>query len=367
MTRVPARLEAVARAIKAEKVDALVVSSFTNVTYLSGFTGDDSALLVAGKKSVMVSDGRYTTQLEQECPTLDVHIRPVGQPLMIGVAEVAGKLGCKALGFEAASLTVSERDRLAEAGPTLELKGLVNIVEALRAIKDKEEIAATRLAVDSAERAFAMLRASLRRGQSEKELADRLEGFLRDCGASAASFPPIIAVGERAALPHARPLEDSRVGDADFILIDWGATRRLYKSDLTRVLATGKVSPRFEKVYRTVLAAQEAGIAAIRPGVPTKEVDAKARAVISKAGYGKYFDHGLGHGLGIDIHEAPRLRSDSNAVLRPGMIVTVEPGIYLPEWGGVRIEDDVLVTPDGHEVLTHVAKEFEEIAVGSAA
>ena len=140
------------------------------------------------------------------------------------------------------------------------------------------------------------------------------------------------------------------------MLVDWGATGRPYKSDLTRVLVTGKVTPKFEKIYRTVLAAQERGIAAIRPGVLARDVDAEARSVIEEAGFGRFFGHGLGHGLGMDIHEAPRLRKDADDPLRAGMVVTVEPGIYLPDWGGIRIEDDVLVTPDGREVLTHVPR-----------
>ena len=175
-------------------------------------------------------------------------------------------------------------------------------------------------------------------------------------------------MGVRSALPHARPTTTTRIGDDDFVLIDWGATGRPYKSDLTRVLVTGKVTPEFEKVYRTVLAAQERGIAAIRPGVRAQDVDAEARSVIEQAGFGRFFDHGLGHGLGMDIHEAPRLRKESETILQPGMIVTVEPGIYLPDWGGVRIEDDVLVTPDGCEVLTHLPKSLDSVRVdtGSA-
>ena len=147
------------------------------------------------------------------------------------------------------------------------------------------------------------------------------------------------------------------------MLVDWGASGRPYKSDLTRVLVTGKVTPKFEKVYRTVLAAQERGIAAIRPGVMARDVDAEARSVIEEAGFGRFFDHGLGHGLGMDIHEAPRLRRNSDVRLRPGMVVTVEPGIYLPDWGGIRIEDDVLVTPDGTEVLTQVPKSLDSVRV----
>jgi Xaa-Pro aminopeptidase len=206
-----------------------------------------------------------------------------------------------------------------------------------------------------------MLRAGLRREESEKDVADALENYLRRCGATAASFPPIVAAGVRSALPHARPLAEAQIGEADFVLVDWGATGRPYKSDLTRVVVTGKVTPKFERIYRTVLAAQQRGIAAIRPGVMARDVDAEARSVIEEAGFGRFFRHGLGHGLGMDIHEAPRLHTHCDDRLEPGMVVTVEPGIYLPDWGGIRIEDDVLVTAEGCEVLSHVPKSVDAV------
>jgi Xaa-Pro aminopeptidase len=208
-----------------------------------------------------------------------------------------------------------------------------------------------------------MVRSELQEGATEKEVADQLEANLRRCGATGSSFPSIVAVGVRAALPHARPTATTRIGDDDFVLFDWGATGRPYKSDLTRVLVTGKVSPEFEKVYQTVLAAQERGIAAIRPGAKAQDVDAEARSVIEEAGFGRFFTHGLGHGIGMDVHEAPRLRKESETILEPGMIVTVEPGIYLPDWGGVRIEDDVLVTTEGCEVLSHLPKALDWVVL----
>ncbi len=361
----PARRDRLRACFVDDKIDALVVTSFTNVTYLTGFTGDDSALLLTRDRAIVISDGRYTTQLEHECPDLEIHIRPVGQPLMPGIAEISAKLGVTRLGFEASSLTVAEHLKLAEALKTIELGPTYDRVEALRLIKDEFEVDAIRAAARSAERGFAMLRAGLRLDDSESAVADMLESYMRRCGAVSASFPPIIAVGVRAALPHARPMPDVKVGDDDFMLVDWGASTRPfpYKSDLTLVLVTGNVTPKFEKIYRVVLAAQLRGIAAIRPGVTGREVDAEARSVVEEAGFGDFFQHGLGHGLGLDIHEAPRLRKESEAVLRPGMVVTVEPGIYFPDWGGIRIEDDILVTTNGHEVLTNVPKELETVRV----
>jgi Xaa-Pro aminopeptidase len=280
---------------------------------------------------------------------------------MQAIAAVVRKLGVGRLAFESAALSVADFLTLKQKLGTVALKASSGRVEALRVRKDGEEIAAIRAAIDVAERAFTMLRAGLRREESEKDAADALEGYLRRCGASAASFPPIVAVGPRAALPHAQPSSQARLGDADFTLVDWGAAGRTYKSDLTRVVSTGKVTPKFETVYRTVLAAQERAIAAIRPGVMARQVDAEARSVIEEAGFGRFFRHALGHGIGREIHEAPRLHPRSKETLQPGMVVTVEPGIYLPDWGGIRIEDDVLVTSEGCEVLSHVPKSLDAV------
>jgi Xaa-Pro aminopeptidase len=230
----------------------------------------------------------------------------------------------------------------------------------LRQIKDREEVAEIRQAVRYAEKAFAAIRVTLRPEQTEKEIADALDYQLRRFGARGSSFPPIVAAGPRGALPHATP-GDEPVGEQESVLIDWGAAGRLYKSDLTRVLVTGRISPKLRRIYGLVLAAQTQAIAAIGPGVAAQEVDAVARGVIAAAGYGRRFGHGLGHGLGLEVHEAPRLTAASSTVLQAGMVVTVEPGIYLPGWGGVRIEDDVLVTRRGHEVLTTAPKQLEEM------
>jgi Xaa-Pro aminopeptidase len=361
MDRTVGRRERVARRFKAESADAFLISSPTNVRYLSGFTGEDATLIVMKDRSIIVSDGRFTTQLGEECPGLDAHIRPIGQMMPEAIALVARGLGIRRLAFESAELSVAAHEDLRGRLPAVEMVGVSHWIEVLRAVKDREEVAAIREAIIVAERAYGMLRNGLREGESEKDVGDALEGYLRRCGATAASFPPIVAVGKRSALPHARPTATTRIGDADFVLIDWGATGSPYKSDLTRVLVTGKVSPKFEKIYRTVLAAQECGIAAIRPGARAGDVDAEARSVIEEAGFGRFFGHGLGHGLGMDIHEAPRLRKGADDRLLPGMVVTVEPGIYIPDWGGIRVEDDVLVTPDGCEVLTRVPKSLDTV------
>ena len=213
------------------------------------------------------------------------------------------------------------------------------------------------------ERAFTMVRAGLRVEETERDVADAIEAALRRCGATGSSFPPIVAVGTRAALPHARPTRTTRLSDADFVLIDWGASGDPYKSDLTRVLVTSKVTPKFEEIYRIVLDAQERAIRAIRPGARAHDIDAEARSAIDAAGFGGFFDHGLGHGIGMEIHEGPRIRKGSEDVLKAGNVITIEPGIYLPDWGGIRIEDDVLVTEDGCEVLSRIPRGIDSVRI----
>jgi Xaa-Pro aminopeptidase len=359
MDRFSARRAAVRKLFRTAGADALLVTNFTNVTYLTGFTGDDSYLLVTAKGEVLISDSRYETQLEEECPGLAVEIRATDVGMSKATAKVVKSAKVRTLAIEGGTLTVDGRDGLERELPEIKLHTSSGLVEELRVIKDKQEIEETRLAARYAEKGFAILKATLRPELTEKQVAADLEHQMRLLGAKGCSFPPIVAVGDRAALPHARPT-DKKIGEADFVLIDWGATAVHYKSDLTRVLVTGKISPKLERVYGVVLNAQRAAIAAIKPGVTGREVDKVARDIIAKAGFGKNFGHGLGHGVGMDIHEAPRLNAANDQPLRPGMVITVEPGIYLPGWGGVRIEDDILVTKSGHEVLTDVPSDFDQ-------
>jgi Xaa-Pro aminopeptidase len=278
------------------------------------------------------------------------------------VTSVVERAKIKRLGIEGKSATVSLHQSLAGALPKHELLVTDGLVEQLRMIKDKDEIDATRLACLQARKAFDAVRALLTPEMTELDIAAELEYRARRVGAKALAFPPLVGVGPRAALPHVAPTS-RQLKESDFVLIDWGANSGLYLSDLTRILVTGKISPKLRKIYGVVLKAQLAAIAAIRPGIACEDVDNVARSIIAKAGYGAAFGHGLGHGTGLDIHEQPRFAAGQKTKLQPGMIVTVEPGIYLPDWGGVRIEDDVLVTRTGHVVLTDVPKELDECVV----
>jgi Xaa-Pro aminopeptidase len=350
------------KAILSAKADALLVTNFKNVSYLTGFTGDDSYLLVTASDEILITDQRYTEQLSEECPKLSLEVRPPGDTMLPAIAAVVERAKVKRLGIEGKSATVSLQQSLAEKMPGHSLVVTQGLVEELRAVKDKDEIAATRLACRQARQAFDVVKAMLTPDMTELDVAAELEYRARRFGAKGLSFSPIIAVGPRAALPHATPTK-RRLGEEDFVLIDWGANSGQYLSDLTRVLVTGKISPKLRKIYEIVLTAQRAAIEAIRPGIKCEDVDQVARSIITKAGYGKQFGHGLGHGTGLDIHESPRFAKGQTTELQPGMIVTVEPGIYLSGWGGVRIEDDVLVTRAGHEVLTDVPKELDECVV----
>ncbi|MBI3866395.1 MAG: aminopeptidase P family protein, partial [Planctomycetia bacterium] len=346
-----------------EPFEALLVTNETNVGYLTGFTGDSSFLLIGKEICTLISDGRYTTQISQECPDLDVVIRPQTDTIIVAAAKVVKQAKLKNLGIEADHLSVAHLEKLKEDAKGIEPCPTTGAVEALRQIKDPDEIAEIRRAIYQAERGFDVLRAQLRPEMTEREAAHALEQAMRQFGATVAAFPPIVAVGERAALPHARPTTGS-ISGADFVLIDWGARAASgYVSDLTRILVTGNISPKLERVYGVVLKAQRAAIRSIRPGARCRDIDAVARRVIENAGFGKHFSHGLGHGIGLNVHEGPRMSAASEAELKPGMVITVEPGIYLEGWGGVRIEDDCLVTRNGCEVLTSVPRELEQVIV----
>jgi Xaa-Pro aminopeptidase len=362
MSRHQQRRDRLRREIRKAGADALLVTNFINVTYLTGFTGDDSFLLVRKDGDLLLSDRRYTIQLTEECPELEFVARAPGQTMLDWIGKSVRSAGIAKLAIEADSITVGLRDRVAEKLSKVELVAVAGLVETLREIKDAEEVSQLRQAARIAEKAFADLRAKLRPDTTEKEIADDLDYQMRKLGAKRSAFPAIVGVGPRAALPHAVPT-DRPVSASPLLLIDWGANGGLYNSDLTRVLVTGKISPKLQRIYEVVYRAQTEAIAAIRPGVTGHEIDSIARGIIADAGHGKHFGHGLGHGLGLEVHEAPRLATKSETVLKPGMVVTVEPGIYLTGWGGIRIEDDVLVTRNGHEVLTEAPKRFEEMVV----
>jgi Xaa-Pro aminopeptidase len=359
------RREHLTARIKAEEVEAALVTHPVNVSYLTGFSGESSFLVAGRDRCLLITDSRFTEQLAEECPGLELYIRPPEQNLYKAAATALTKLRYRTVACESGHLTLLDMELLRKECADVTWKPVGDMVESLRVFKDESEVAAIRQAIQFAERAFDAFRALLRPGDQEKDLADCLENLVRRVGARSTSFPCIVAVGPRSALPHAPPT-DKCIGDADFLLVDWGASGPFYKSDLTRMLVPrrdqyGRPSmKKLAEVFSVVQRAQQAAIAAVRPGVKGKDVDAVARKIIEDAGYGPNFGHGLGHGLGLQVHEAPAVRPLSETVLQPGMVCTIEPGIYLPGWGGVRIEDDILITAQGPEVMTNLPRGLEE-------
>jgi Xaa-Pro aminopeptidase len=342
--------------MREKKVDAALITDFTDVAYLTDFGGDDSYLFVTDKAVQLISDSRYEEEIAADCPWVESIMRKV--PMAGFAAEFIKKSGAKRVGFDPMRLTVYLAESLRkDAG--VELVELKQFILEQREVKDAREVDLIRKAARIAEKAFREVKKEVKPGMTEREIAGRLEYLMRVGGSDRPAFPTIIAAGPRGSLPHARAT-DRKVEAKDQILFDWGAYSGKYNSDLTRVTWLGSMPAELRKVYDIVLEAQQAAIAAVAPGKTGKEVDAVARGLIEKAGYKERFGHGLGHGLGRDVHEWPVLtyHKDGEKKLVPGNVVTVEPGIYLPGVGGVRIEDDVLVTPTGHEVLTDLEKDF---------
>jgi Xaa-Pro aminopeptidase len=358
------RRERLRHNLQSEGIEALLITGPANVTYLTGFTGDSSALVLTAERTILLSDPRYVGQIADECPELETYIRSPQRTVPQAMGDLLDKLGVSQVGCESNHLNLADAQTLRDNAPSVDWKPEAGRVEKLRMVKDDLELVLLREAIRVAENAFAAFRATLRPDDTEKDLADQLEALVRRCGGVACAFAPIVAVGTRAALPHCPPTQ-RRVHEAGLLLVDWGARLASgYHSDLTRVFDTHRTSfsdpasrDRLSQIYAIVRRAQQAAMDAVRPGVKACEVDRAARAVIEEAGFGNHFGHGLGHGIGLQIHEPPFLRSTSEVVMVEGMVVTLEPGIYLPEWGGVRIEDDIRVTADGCEVLTSVPRE----------
>ena len=351
--------------MKQLKIDAVLLTHPPDLAYLTNFTGEDSVGLFTDKDIFLVTDFRYKEQAALEAGWLRVAVRDGKLSDELAKTLVVSK--AKRIGFEVNFTTVGQVDAVAKslkelkdnAGAGIELVGLEDVLVNLRKVKDDHEIGLIRKSIAVAEEAYEAILGEIKVGQTENHLAGLLVFELRSRGASNSSFPVIIAAGVNSSFPHYRPGETLVQNDQP-LLIDWGALHNGYCSDLTRTLMIGRVSPKMKEVYKVVLQSQLAAIDFLRPGVTTMQADRVARDVVEKAGFGELFGHGLGHGIGRDIHELPTLRkTGGDEELRPGMVVTVEPGIYIPGVGGVRIEDDVLITHSGCEVLTSLDKTFE--------
>jgi Xaa-Pro aminopeptidase len=350
--------------LRERELDRLLVGTPVNVRYLSGYSGSNGLLLVAANERVshrFFTDFRYATQSAEQIPTgFEREIAPAELiEAALGSLGPGGVQGERRLGFDDASLTVKQHTRLREMLPSgWELVPCAGIVEGLREVKDEQEVACVRAATELADRALTEVLEMGIVGRTERDVAIELELRMRRLGAQAPSFPSIVASGGHGALPHAEPRE-VEIARGVLVTIDWGAYLDGYCSDCTRTFATGALGEAATEVYDLVLRAQEAALAAVRAGIGGREVDGVARAIIERAGHAEHFGHGVGHGVGMEIHEAPRLsRTAGEEPLRAGNIVTVEPGVYVPECFGVRIEDLAVVCDRGSERLTSLPKEL---------
>jgi len=339
-----------------EHIDALLIYQPENRRYISGFTGSEAMLFVTPDQAVLATDSRYWEQAEREAPEFSVY--KVKTKYVMEMADILKATGHpKHIGFESTFITVDQLDQLTDAAPDVEWVATKDMVENLRVIKDESEIAMMRRAARIADEGFAFLCRTLRPGMTEAEAAWELEAFMRTHGADKIAFDLIVGGGPNGAEPHhhssARPIQ---AGEP--IVLDLGARVNGYNSDLTRTICLGQPQDaHFREIYNVVLRAQEAAIQGIREGITGVEADKLARDVIEAAGYGENFGHGLGHGVGLAVHESPRAGKTSEDKLRAGATLTVEPGIYIPGWGGVRIEDLTLIDKNGVELLSHASKE----------
>ncbi|MCH8967122.1 MAG: aminopeptidase P family protein [Planctomycetes bacterium] len=346
--------------MKKKRIGALLISTPRDGFYLIGFTGEDSAILVTQRDVHVISDGRFDEAINRECPWVTRWLRK--GTLDVEIASVCQKLKIKKLAVQPDRVTLESVATWKKQNKGTRIVHAPPILANLRLIKDASELRHIRKAIRVAQEAFIAVRETIRVGQTERELAARLEYEMQRRGSSGAAFPSIVAVGSNGALPHAHPGR-RKVTKGSAILFDWGAVTDGYCSDLTRMVFVGSIPRRIRAIYSVVLAAQERAIAAIRPGQRMCDVDSVARDYIAKAGYGKAFNHGLGHGFGLDVHERPSLSWRSKEKLQSGSLVTVEPGIYLPGVGGVRIEDDILVTPKGCRLLSGLSRAIEDAVI----
>ncbi len=348
-------------------LDGYLVVDPVNVTYLTGFNGEDSYLWVGDAGTCLLSDTRFEEQIKEESPDVGAFIRCSGQTTF-GLLKQAledkrySSKAPKRVGVEASSMTLALYNSLCESFPDIEFVARGSDVEKLREVKDASEVQAIREAIDATIDAYNDLRGVMQGDATEVDLRDELEFRMRKRGGDDVAFPSIIAYDARAALPHAIPQRGGRLADASMVLIDWGAKKNGYVGDLTRSFLTEKglndsaesrsYRAQFNKVFEIVQEAHDLAIAAIKPGAMCDEIDKIAREHIKDAGYGDYFGHGLGHGIGRVVHDYGGFSPRHHVTLEPNMILTIEPGIYLPGWGGIRIEDDVLVTETGYEILS---------------
>ncbi|GGM40172.1 peptidase M24 [Paraliobacillus quinghaiensis] len=348
------KIEKLRKVMLEDNLDGLVITSPYNRRYMTGFTGTAGVVLVTNSKALFITDFRYTQQAEDQAPSFEIIEHKEG-----AIKEIANQvehLSIKRLGFEKNDLTYAIYEQYEQTVKT-KLIPTEGLVEKLRIIKTDEELSVMKEAARIADAAFEHILTVIKPGITEIEVSNELEFFMRKQGATSSSFDIIVASGYRSALPHGVASE-KKIEKGELVTLDFGALYNGYCSDITRTVAVGEISDELQNIYDTVLQAQLKGMEGIKAGITAKEADALTRDYIKEKGYGEYFGHSTGHGLGLEVHEEPGLSFRSDKVLEPGMVVTVEPGIYVPNVGGCRIEDDTIITKDGNERLNHSPKEL---------
>lgn len=354
------RIESVLRKLDDAKLDALLLIKHEavtkeNVRYMTGFTGSSAYVIISPQGRILLTDDRYTEQASEQCP--DFQVVRHGTPVMKDVKETIQKFGIRKVGFEADGVTVGLLDTLKEKLEGIELVPTKDMIEELRALKDATEVQLIARASQIADQGFSHILDFIKPGATEKDIALELEFYMRKQGASGLAFGVIIVSGKRSSHQHGAP-SDKRIEDGDFVTMDFGATYEGYRTDMTRTVVVGHATQKQINVYNTVKEAQQRALELMRAGVLGRDASAEARKIIEDAGYGEYSGFGIGHGVGLEIHEAPYVRASGDLVLQAGHVVTVEPGIYIPDWGGVRIEDTVVIEKDGCRRLTESPKDL---------
>ncbi|MFB1098967.1 M24 family metallopeptidase [Terribacillus sp. JSM ZJ617] len=348
------KLEKLRALMEKKNLDAFIVTSAQNRRYISGFTGSAGLLIITKSKQLFLTDFRYIEQATEQAP--DFEIIEHKQSIIQEASAQLLKEGAQQAGFEHEDVTFALYQQFQNAVHA-DLIPASGLIEELRLIKSEAELAIMKTAAEIADAAYTHILTFVKPGMKEIEVSNELEFFMRKQGATQSSFDTIVASGYRSALPHG-VASDKEIQKGELVTLDYGALYNGYCSDITRTFAVGEISDKLREIYDIVLEANLRGVAGVKPGITGKEADALTRDYISEKGYGQYFGHSTGHGLGMDVHESPALSFRSDTVLKPGMVVTVEPGIYIPEVGGCRIEDDLVLTADGSERLTFSTKDL---------
>lgn len=349
------RLTRLREKFKENDIDGLLVTSNYNRRYITGFTGTAGVALITATSAKFITDFRYVDQASEQAVNFEIVQHKAS--LLEEVASQLNELGIKKLGFEKAHVSYGQFEEFKQQFKEITLVPISGMIENLRLIKDDQEIKILKEAAQIADNAFAHIVKYIKPGLTELDVSNELEFFMRKQGAVSSSFDIIVASGIRSALPHG-VATNKVIKKGELVTLDFGAYYKGYCSDITRTVAIGKPSSELEKIYNTVLEAQLKGMKGIKPGMTGKEADALTRDYITEQGYGEYFGHSTGHGLGMEVHEGPGLSMKSDTLLEPGMVVTVEPGIYISGVGGTRIEDDTVITENGNETLTYSTKEL---------